>query len=240
MKNVLKLIVLPILLFLVACASEPVEVTREVMVEKEVEVTRVVEVTNEVEVVEEVEVTRIVEVEKEVEVTRIVEVEVEVEVTAVPTETPEPTPTNTPAPQPANAEPQPTSAPAVNLQDELLASMLQVRINIDAYGGMIDGALRSGYVDCQEIVNTYDAILNAPTYDVTNANDLVKNAYPAYRRAIDVYTNASRDMSENCRSWLADPSQGGGIDRQQWGLARAEVGTAVSIIQPAILSLGGE
>ncbi len=238
MKHVLKLIVLPALLLLAACASEPVEVTREVIIEKEIEVTRVVEVTNEVEVIEEVEVTRIVEVEKEVEVTRIVEVEVEV--TAVPTETPVPTPTNTPAPQPANAEPQPTSAPAVSLQDELLASMLQTRGNIDRYGGLIDGALRSGYIDCQDIVDTYDAIVNAPTYDVTNANDLVKNAYPAYRRAVEVYTAASRDMSENCRSWLADPSQGGGIDRQQWGLARAEVGTAVSIIQPAILSLGGE
>ncbi len=238
MKHVLKFIVLSALLFLAACTPKPVEVTREVTVEKEVEVTRVVEVINEVEVTKEVEVTRIVEVEKEVEVTRIVEVEVEV--TAVPTETPAPTPTKTRAPQPANTQPQPTKAPSVDLQAVLLASMLQTRINIDAYGGMIDGALRSGSVDCQDIVNTYDAIKNAPTYDVTNASDLVKNAYPAYRSAIDVFTNASRDMSENCRSWLADPSQGGGIDAQQWGLARSEVGTAVGILQPAILSLGGE
>ena len=238
MKYVLKFIVLSVLLFLVACASEPVEVTREVVVEKEVEVTRVVEVTNEVEVIKEVDVTRIVEVEKEVEVTRIVEVEVEV--TAVSTETPAPTPTNTPAPQSANTAPQPTKPPAVALQAVLLASMLQTRIHIDAYGGMIDGALRSGSVDCNDIVNTHDAIKNAPTYDVTNGNDLVKNAYPAYRSAIDVFTDASRDMSENCRSWLADPSQRGGIDAQQWGLARSKVGTAVSILQPAILSLGGE
>ena len=236
MKYVLNLIVLSALLILVACAPETVEVTREVTIEKEIEVTRVVEVINEVEVIEEVEVTRIVEVETEVEVTRIVEVEIEV--TAVPTETPMPTPTNTPAPQPA--APQPTKAPTVNLQEVLLASMLQTRINIDAYGGMIDGALRSGHVDCNDVVNTYDAIKNAPTYDVTSGNDLVKNAYPAYRSAIDVFVDASRDMSENCRSILTDPQQRGGIDAQQWSLARSQVGTAVSILQPAILSLGGE
>ncbi len=238
MKHVLKFVVLSTLLFLAACTPKPVEVTREVTVEKEVEVTRVVEVINEVEVTKEVEVTRVVEVEKEVEVTRIVEVEVEV--TAVPTETPVPTPTKTRAPQPANTQPQPTAAPSVDLQAVLLASMLQTRINIDAYGGMIDGATRSGSVDCQDIVNTYDAIKNAPPYDVTNGNDLVKNAYPAYRSAIDLFTNASRDMSENCRNFLANPEQTGGIDFQQWGLARLNVGKAVAILQPAILSLGGE
>lgn len=240
MKHVWKLYSVIVLLLLVACGAEPVEVTREVTIEKEVEVTRIVEVevVNEVEVIEEVEVTRIVEVQTEVEVTRIVEVEVEV--TAVPTETPLPTPTNTPAPRAANPEPSPTEAPVADLQEQLLASMLQTRINIDAYGGMIDFALRRGSIDCQQIVNTYDAILNAPTYDVTNANDLVKNAYPAYRSAITVFTNASRDMSENCRNFLANPEQSGGIDALQWGMARLEVGTAVSIIQPAILSLGGE
>ena len=176
------------------------------------------------------------EVETEVEVTRVVEVEVEV--TAVPTETPPATPTNTPLP--TSSAPLPTATPEVNLQDELLASMTQVRNNINAYGGMIDGALRSGVISCQDIVNTYDAVKNAPTYDTTNANDLVKNAYPAYRNAIDVFVNGSRDMSENCRSFLANPSQAGGIDAQQWSLARLEVGTAVDIIQPAILSLGGQ
>lgn len=236
MKFTSKIIFISALLFLVACAPETVEVTREVMVEKEVEVTRIVEVINEVET--EVEVTRVVEVEveTEVEVTRIVKVEVEV--TAVPTETPPPPPTNTPAP--TSSAPLPTATPEVNLQDVLLVSMTQVRNNINAYGGMIDGALRSGVISCQDIVNTYDAVKNAPTYDTTSASDLVKNAYPAYRNAIDVFVNGSRDMSENCRSFLANPSQAGGIDAQQWSLARLEVGTAVDIIQPAILSLGGE
>ncbi len=238
MKYTMKIVVILVLLFLVACSPEAVEVTREVPVEKEVEVTRLVEVTKEVEVVEtvEVEVTRLVEVEveTEVEVTRIIEVEVQV--TAVPTETPLPPPTNTPAPQAAQA----TAAPAISLQDELLASMLQTRINIDAYGGMIDYALREGAISCEDIVNTYDAILFAPTYDVNNANDLVKNAYPAYRAAIDVFTTGAFDMTENCRNFLADPGSAGGIASQQWALARQEVGSAVQVIQPAILSLGGE
>ena len=59
MKHTLRIFGITILLFLVACTPETVEVTREVVVEKDVEVTRVVEVINEVEVETEVEVTRI-------------------------------------------------------------------------------------------------------------------------------------------------------------------------------------
>jgi len=237
----LVLVLLSMWLF-AACSQEPVEVTRVVEVEKPVEVTRVVEaeVTRVVNVTEEVEVTR--EVEVEVEVTREVEVEVtrlvEVEVTAVPTETPTPAPTNTPAPSTAS-NPQPTSTPSVSVQQALLQAMIDARTDMLAYGGMIDGALRSGGIDCQAVVDTYDRVDFAPTFDASGADPVVQNAYSVYLAAIDIFTTGAWDMTNNCREFLANPHPGT-IGSQQWGLARQQVNVAVDTIQPAIQSLGGE
>ncbi|WP_420642414.1 hypothetical protein [Candidatus Leptofilum sp.] len=225
------------LLFFVACASEPVEVTR--VVENDVEVTRFVEVTREVE--REVEVTREVEVpvevttEVEIEVTRIVEVEV----TAVPTQTPTPLPTNTPAPTTSSQESAPPPAAEPNLEETLLNTMVQTRTNMQNFGGMIDTALNSGGISCQAVVDTYDNVVLAPTFDVSGASPVVQNAYASYRAAIDVFGNGTRDMAENCRTAITNNS-GTSIGFQQWGLARQEVNSAVDIIHPAIQSLGGE
>ncbi len=228
-------------LFFVACTPEPVAVTRIVEVEKPVEVTREVEITRVVEVEKSVEVTR--EVETEVEVTREIEVtrlvEVEVEVTAVPTETPPPPPTNTPAPA-SQSSPPPTEAPSASVEEELLQAMTAARNNMQSYGGLIDAALRTGVISCQDVVDTYDRVAFAPTFDVAAASGEAQYAYGAYRAAIDVFSNGARDMTENCREFLANPQSGGGIGRQQWGLARQEVNTAVDTIHPGIQSLGGE
>lgn len=224
-------------LFSAACAAESVEVTR--VIENEVEVTRLVEVTREVE--QEIEVTRQVEVPVEitleVEVTRIVEVEVEV--TAVPTETPLPTPTNTPLPPSTTQDNSPPPTEAASIEATLLATMIQARTSMQDLGGMIDAALRSGGISCQAIVDTYDSVVLAPTFDVTNENPTVQNAYAAYRAAIGVFGNGARDMAENCRTAIVENS-GTTIGAQQWGLARQEVNFAVDIIHPAIQSLGGE
>ncbi|GJM42995.1 MAG: hypothetical protein DHS20C20_32770 [Ardenticatenaceae bacterium] len=239
MKLKLPILILSLLLF-VACASEPVEVTR--VVENDVEVTKIVEVTREVD--REVEVTREVEVpvevttevEIEVEVTRIVEVEV----TAVPTQTPTPLPTNTPAPTASSQEsaaPPPAAEP--NLEETLLNTMLQTRTNMQNFGGMIDTALNSGGISCVAVVETYDNIVLAPTLDVSGASPTAQGAYASYRAAIDVFGNGARDMAENCRTAITNNS-GTSIGFQQWGLARQQVNDAIDIIHPAIQSLGGE
>ncbi|MBK7894828.1 MAG: hypothetical protein WAS33_22710 [Candidatus Promineifilaceae bacterium] len=240
-KMNLKLLILCLsLLFFVACAGEPVEVTR--IVENDVEVTRVVEVTR--EVVQEVEVTREVELpvevitEVEVEVTRIVEVEVEV--TAVPTQTPTPLPTNTPAPATSSQDtsaPPPAAEP--NLEETLLNTMVQTRSNMQNFGGMIDTALNSGGISCEAVVETYDNVVLAPTFDVSGASPAVQGAYGSYRAAIDVFGTGARDMAENCRTAITNNS-GTSIGFQQWGLARQQVNNAIDIIHPAIQSLGGD
>lgn len=224
------------LLFVVACAAEPVEVTR--VVENEVEVTRLVEVTREVE--QEVEVTREVEVPVEitleVEVTRIVEVEVEV--TAIPTEIPTPLPTNTPLP-PSSQDNSPPPTQQASIEEALLNTMVQARTNMLSLGGMIDAALRSGGISCQAVVDTYDSVVLAPTFDVSNQSPVVQNAYASFRAAIDVFGNGVRDMAENCRAAITG-NTGTTIGSQQWGLARQQINSAVDIIHPAIQSLGGE
>ena len=231
------------MLLLVACSAEVVEVTREV--EKEVEVTRIVELIQEVE--REVEVTRIVEITQEVEVTREFQVTrvVEVEVTAVPTPTPVstatpvPTPTNTPLPPSAdtNASAQPTSAGS---EEALLNAMIGTRTGMQNFGGMIDAALRSGFISCEDVVNTYDNVVFSPTFDLTNASPAAQNAYGGYRAAIEIFRAGAFDMADNCRTAVANPGTGTTIGHQQWGLARQQVNAAVDTIHPAIQSLGGE
>jgi hypothetical protein len=230
MKKVHWILFTVAMLALVACSSEPVEVTR--IIENDVEVTRIVEV----------EITRIIEVEheiavvEEVEVTRIVEVEVEVEVTAVPTETPAPTETPMPTATVAVVVPQATAVPAVSVTSELLTAANNVRSNMQSFGGMIDNAMRTGFVDCQKIIDTYDAVAFAPTFNVTDPN--LASAYGSYRAAIALFTDGTRDMTGNCRELLNGSN--GSIPFQQWGLARQTVGEAGDILQPAILALGGE
>ena len=232
------LFILILVLALVACTEaepvvETVSVTREVVVTEEVEVTREVPV----------EVTRIVveeitsEVEVPVEVTRLVEVTRVVEVTAVPTETPVPTATPT---SPPTVVAQPTIPPPRDLQADLLAAMLAVRTNMQSYGGLIDTALREGIISCQAVVDTYDLVAFAPVFDVTAADPVVQNAYGIYRNAISIFTAGTWDMTENCRTFLADPEGGTTIGFQQWGQARSEVNTALDALHPGIQSLGGE
>ena len=240
----MKKLVLLLTVLLVACANpEAIEtavqqtVAAQAPVVEQVEATVIVEmpVTVEVliteEVVQEVEVTR--EVMVEVEVTRVVE--------QVVTATPEPTepatatptlePTNTPVPQVAN--PQPTTASAGSVADQVAATMRLTRDRMLSFGGMIDTAIGSGFIDCNEVVNTYDAVANAPTFDVSGENQLIQGGYGAYRQAVEVFASGAWDMAQNCRDFLANPS-GGGIPFQQWGAARQNVNNATDILSPAL------
>jgi hypothetical protein len=223
------------LLLLTGCCGllqpEPQTVLQTVVHTQQVPVTQIVEVpvTQIVEV--EVEVTRPVEVTREVtrqvEITRIVRLTVERLVTA----TPEPTP----IPEPTATRIAATAVPAVPTA-QLLASMRTARQDMERFGGLIDVALRDGYIDCQEVVDLYAKIAASPTYDVSRGSDAVRNAYNSYRTAIDVFVSGARDLNQNCRDFLASGG-GGGIPFQQWGVARQQVNQALSILIPAIESI---
>lgn len=197
------------------------EVTR--VVETEVEVTRVVEVIQEVtRIVEKpIEVTRIVEekvpvtVEVTVEVTRIVEEDVkEVPIqnateTASATSISGATPTLKPF-VPTDTPSGPSDAEVANQMDGFLRSM----------GGMIDSALRSGILLCDEWVATWDVFMALPT-----AGEETRFA----RAALLEFD----EMTENCRQFLIS---GGGntIPFQQWGTIRQAINTALEVIRPLV------
>ena len=232
--------------FLVACANpEAIEtavqetVAAQTPVVEQIDATVIVEmpVTVEVvvteEIVQEIEVTREVMVEVEVEVTRVVEqvITATPEPTEPPTATPIPEPTSTPAPQ--AAAPQPTSPPVASVEDQVVVAMRLTRDRMLSFGGMIDTALGSGFIDCNDVVNTYDAVANAPAFDVAGTSQLIQFGYGAYREAIQVFSTGAWDMAQNCRDFLANPS-GGGIPFQQWGAARQNVNNATDILSPAL------
>lgn len=99
---------------------------------------------------------------------------------------------------------------------------------------MIDVAVReTGILYCQPIVDLYDAIVGAPTFDVSESDAVVQWAYDCHRQAVDIFSQGARDMTGNCRDWLADP-QPGTVPFQQWGLGRQEINNALAMLIPAI------
>jgi hypothetical protein len=216
-----------LLVLLVACAaSEPETVMVTVIHTREVEV--------EAPVTEIVQVTRLVEVTREVEVTRLVEtirreqVEVTVEVERIVTATPEPSPTPTATAQAA--------APAYSLSATLLQTAIRMRDDLERFGGMIDIALREGVIDCTEVVNLYDKIVAASTFDVAGSSSTIQFAYEKYRTAVATFTEGARDMTQNCRDFL-DSGSKGTIPFQQWGLARHDTNEAIHSLWEAIDAL---
>lgn len=241
------------MLFIVACANpEDIElsvqqtVTAQTPVVEQVEATVMVEVpvTVEVmvteEVIQEVEVTREVIVEVEVEVTRVVEqvVTATPEPTEPPTATATTAPTNTPAPQVANPNPQPTAPPVASVEEQVIAAMRLTRDRMLSFGGMIDAALGQGIINCQEVVDVYDAVANAPTFNVAGTSQLIQYGYGAYREAVQIFSTGAWDMTQNCRDFLANPG-GGGIPFQQWGAARQNVNNATDVLSPALQAVEG-
>ncbi|MEW5985585.1 MAG: hypothetical protein AB1791_03030 [Chloroflexota bacterium] len=163
--------------------------------------------------------------------------------TPYPTYTPFPTlPAPTETPVPTNTATRQAAAPPTatraDVGSTLLAAMKDTRGDIESFGGLIDVALREGFVDCQEVVDFYDGVAASPTFDVSGSSGLVQGAYGSYRAAIDIFTTGARDMTQNCRDFLANPS-GGTIPFQQWGLARLKVNDALNVLIPAIDSLEG-
>jgi len=153
-----------------------------------------------------------------------------------------PSPSNTPLPT-ATSTPRPTATPQVNMSELLLAQMTLLRSKIQDIGGIMDSALRSGQVDCASGVPIYDEVLAYPAFDVSGEMELVKNAYDVYREVLLFFEDRGKDLMGTCRHIIATPEEGNGLSRipiVQGLNARRAVNQATDMLQPAILSLGGE
>jgi hypothetical protein len=114
--------------------------------------------------------------------------------------------------------------------------MKATRQDMQNMGGMIDNAVNTGYINCQDVVHTYDRVVGAPSFDVSGADADVVNAHNAYRQSITIFSNGVRDLAENCRSFISGGG-GGSIPFSQWGPARQSVNQALDVLNPAIENL---
>jgi len=210
------------LVSLVGCnlVRQNFQVTR--VVEIQVELTRVVEVIQEV--------TRVVEVT--VEATRIVQenvpvtVEVTGEVTRIVEEDADrkPTPQSTDAAPATEAAATPTQRAIAPPTQPVVPSSSEVAVQMDgllrSMGGMIDAALRSGTLLCDEWVASWDVFMALPA----------ASAETQIARALLLEFG---EMTDNCRSFL---ETGGGtmIPFQQWGTIRQAINEALEAIRPMV------
>lgn len=233
------------ILILAACFRAPtVQVHR-------VEVTRIVEipvtVISEVEATRFVPLTRLVPVtfeetrEREIEVTRIVDKVIIV--APSPTVTPIKTLT---APAPVTENEPDLPAP---LGSELLATMINVRNNMQSYGFHIDNGLANGYLDCPAIIELHDRVTAAPPYDIAGSGPTVQNSYYSYQDAISIFLQGVNPLTQNCRenpsnSVCIGPDQARGcngyIPEIQWSTARAMIIDADDGLSVAITNLDQE
>ncbi|MBI3242979.1 MAG: hypothetical protein HYZ49_11865 [Chloroflexi bacterium] len=179
--------------------------------------------------------------------------------TLSPTDTPTPVPSDTPTPEPTHTPvstdtPKPTdtlaptathtntfvpvtlapTATFTSAAPDFLTTVSTVKLQVEGFGGMIDGALRNGFINCQDVVNQYLTIAGAPQFEPGNFG----GPYQTYRAAVDLFTNKSHDIYQNCADFLANPG-GGSIPFQQWGAARQSVNEAVDLLRQAIVAAGG-
>lgn len=130
----------------------------------------------------------------------------------------------------STSAPPPPPPPTTDQTAQLLDSMKSVQSDLQRMGGMIDNAVRTGSVNCRDVVSTYDRIAGAPTYSGLSGEAV--SAYSSYRSAITTFTNGARDMRQNCADFLAGGS--GSIPFSQWGRARQAVNQALDTLNPAI------
>jgi len=159
--------------------------------------------------------------------------------TPVPSDTPEPTDTATPAVTSTKTVPPPPSATPTNPPPpppDFVAIATDVRAQVDSIGGQIDQALRLGFIDCQQLVNSYDYVVNRR--NLTLPGNLA-GPYATYQAGIDVFIDKVHDIYGNCAGFLADPSKAGGIPAQQWATARTGVNDSRDLITQAIVAAGG-
>lgn len=117
--------------------------------------------------------------------------------------------------------------------------MRTTRGQIEELGGIIDQATTTGYIHAQSTVDLYDAVVNAPTFDVSGADEITRWAYANYQQAIAIFADGAQDMAWSCRDWLANPHDGS-ITFQSWGLARMNVNESLTLLIPAIEHLEEE
>jgi hypothetical protein len=119
---------------------------------------------------------------------------------------------------------------------DFLATVVAVKKQMENFGGQIDIAMRSGYIDCRTSVDSYDYVSARATQTVP---DSMAGAYQLYTSGVSIFVNGGRDLYQNCANYLANPDVPGSIPHSQWSVARTAVNDASEKLRQAIIALGG-
>lgn len=116
--------------------------------------------------------------------------------TPLPTNTPKPTPTKAVTPKPTNTKgavaPVSTGGGVSSQPSTLQKSIEQVISTAQGIAGLLDQMLGGGGVElCAPLIEKYQGIHNAPTYDVSGQNYEMQQAYAAYRNGINILETQS-------------------------------------------------
>ena len=112
--------------------------------------------------------------------------------------------------------------------------MLNVRSQMQRFGGEIDD---HPVIHAKVIVESYDAVAGAPTFDVSQCNEVVQWAYNSYRQAIGVFSEGTSGLTEHARHYLSGESSKTQVPFEQWGMARSKVNEALELLHSPIQEL---
>ena len=161
--------------------------------------------------------------------------------TPPPTATPTPTATatNTPTPKPTTAPSSgvATPKPAAGSIADIVDTMRTTRQWVETLANMINAAMGSGYISCQDWVSLVISIDTTSQIDVSGQDDHVQGAYQQYRQGIAILMDGVAPMTEHCAKLIAGEEAKGSISFQQWGTARIKVDEALPYIDGAIAAL---
>lgn len=102
--------------------------------------------------------------------------------------TPTPTPSNTPLPI-IPAAPAPLAG--AQLEDQLLAALNTTFANARYFKSQASG---SDIPNCTAIIDTFNHVVNSPTFDVSGASSEAQYAYTVYREAIKIFSGDSDEL----------------------------------------------
>jgi hypothetical protein len=157
---------------------------------------------------------------------------------------------------PVTGDPESEPEPTGPLGSQLLASMINLRDDMQSYAFHIDNGVNNGYLVCQPLIERHDRAVAAPSFDIAGSGPTVQNAYHNYRDALSIFIQGVDPLTLNCRDFILKPAPrrvrqamciGSGalgcqdfVPENQWATARAEVIRADDILFAAINNLDAE
>lgn len=165
------------------------------------------------------------------------------EPTATPTDTPEPTATPTPEPTSipeTSAAPPPPPQPAAGSLADIIDAMRKTRVWVESLRNTINGAMGSGYLNCNDWVNTVITIEATSQMDVSEHSQRVQDVYHHYRQGIAIAMDGVAPMTEHCVKFLAGEDTKSGIAPLSWQTALLKVEESLPYIDGSITALEQE